>query len=105
LALAPKQSTPVYWAAKAGLRNFSRSLRYQLDNKHIKFIDIVPALVDTEMTRDNNTLHKTTPQRLLSDSLRAIKNGKETVFIEKARLFYFLPRLWPNFAYRLLKNA
>jgi len=105
LAIAPKQSTPAYCAAKAGFRNFTRVLRYQLLEKHIKVIDIVPALVETAMTQHNKAKNKMSPQQLVTRSIRAMAKGEETIYIEKARLLYFIFRLWPRLAYRLLQNA
>jgi uncharacterized oxidoreductase len=53
LALAPKQSAPVYCAAKAGLRSFTKSLRYQERARapHVRVVEVLPPLVDTDMTR------------------------------------------------------
>jgi len=105
LAIAPKQSTPAYSAAKAGLRNFSRCLRYQLKEKKIKVSDVVPALVETEMTQHTSSEHKISPKRLVEESIRKINRGQNTIYIERASLLYFLFRLSPTLAYRLLKNS
>lgn len=53
LALAPKQSSPVYCGTKAGLRNFTKALRYQAQARapHVKIVEALPPLVDTDMTR------------------------------------------------------
>ena len=53
LALAPKRSSPVYCANKAGLRSFAKSLRAQLRNAqwNIEVTEALPPLVDTDMTR------------------------------------------------------
>ncbi|MCM2388319.1 SDR family NAD(P)-dependent oxidoreductase [Streptomyces albipurpureus] len=48
LAVIPKPSAPVYCAAKAGVRTFTRALRYQCDDAapHIRVIDAILPLVD-----------------------------------------------------------
>lgn len=53
LALAPKKSSPVYCATKAGVRSFTRALRYQCEDKlpHVRVVEALPPLVDTDMTR------------------------------------------------------
>lgn len=103
LAFAPKQSTPVYGAAKAGLRNFSLALRYQLEQRQISVIDIVPALVETEMSAQQNRSAKISPQYLVEASLKYIERGRNTIYIEKARWLYWLYRLCPRLARRVLK--
>lgn len=51
LGFVPKESAPIYCASKAGFHIFSKSLRYQLEKTDIKLFDIIPPLVDTEMTK------------------------------------------------------
>ena len=51
LALVPKQSAPIYCATKAAMHNFTKALRYQLEHTPVKVFEIIPALVDTEMTK------------------------------------------------------
>lgn len=104
LAFAPKQSTPAYSAAKAGLRNFSQTLRYQLKKRCINVVDIVPALVQTNMTTQQR-IAKISPQYLVEKSLKSIARGKNTIYIEKARWLYCLYRLCPSLAWRILQHG
>lgn len=105
LAFAPKPSTPGYCAAKAGLRSFSRSLRHQLSTQNIRVIEIIPALVETKMTQNNHSHGKISPQRLVKDTVKAIRKGKNTVYIEKARWLYLIYRIWPRLAFRIMQHA
>jgi uncharacterized oxidoreductase len=50
LAIAPRAGSPVYCAAKAGLRSFTQSLRYNLKNSRVRVIEALPPVVDTAMT-------------------------------------------------------
>lgn len=50
LVIQPKSDAPIYCGAKAFVRLFTKSLRYQLENTSIKVFDIVPPLVETDMT-------------------------------------------------------
>ncbi|UOP01266.1 SDR family NAD(P)-dependent oxidoreductase [Kingella potus] len=79
LALAPKKSAPVYCAAKAGLHNFTRALRYQTETAapHVKIQEIVPPLVATRMT-DGRGSGKITPEEAAAAIIRAIENGTAT---------------------------
>ena len=50
LGIVPRAMYPVYCATKAGMRSFTRSLRFQLKDTGIKVFEIIPPLVhDTEL--------------------------------------------------------
>ena len=81
LALAPKRSSPVYCANKAGLRSFAKSLRAQL--RHAKWpigvTEALPPLVDTDMTRGRGR-GKISPQAAASQIVRGIESGKSEIY-------------------------
>jgi len=104
LAIVPKKSAPVYCAAKAGLHNFTRTLRYQLRHSPIRVFEILLALVDTAMTAERPAKGKISPQQLVHDALRGIARNRETIPIERTRLLLALHRLWPTLAYRILQD-
>jgi uncharacterized oxidoreductase len=54
LAIAPAATTPVYCATKAGLHSFTRALRAQLAGSKIHVLEVLPPVVETRMTEDNN---------------------------------------------------
>ncbi|MBS9340874.1 SDR family oxidoreductase [Neisseria elongata] len=105
LALAPKKSAPVYCAAKAGLHNFTRALRYQTEAAapHIRVQEIVPPLVDTRMTAGRGS-GKLSPEAVADAVVRAIESGRAETCIGKIRLLKWLLRLAPSAAYRILRN-
>ena len=105
LALAPKKSTPVYCAAKAGLHNFTRALRYQTEAAapHIRLQEIVPPLVDTRMTAGRGS-GKLSPEAVADAVVRAIESGRAETCIGKIHLLKWLLRLAPSAAYRILRN-
>ena len=105
LALAPKKSTPVYCAAKAGLHNFTRALRYQTEAAapHIRVQEIVPPLVDTRMTAGRGS-GKLSPEAVADAVVRAIESGRAETCIGKIHLLKWLLRLAPSAAYRILRN-
>ena len=106
LALAPKKSAPVYCASKAGLRNFTRALRYQTEAAapHIQVQEIIPPLVATRMTAGRGT-GKMTPEAVATAIIRAIERGDSEHYIGKTRLLKWLLRLAPGVAYRILKDG
>ena len=105
LALAPKKSAPVYCATKAGLRNFTRALRYQIDATapNIYVQEIMPPLVDTRMTAGRGR-GKLRPAEVADAIVRAIESGRAETYIGKTRLLKWLLRLAPFAAYRILRN-
>lgn len=104
LALVPKQSAPVYCATKAAMRSFTKALRYQLASTSVRVFEIVPALVDTEMTKGRGK-GKITPEALATAALRGIEADTYEIRIEKTKLLFALHRLLPSVAERIIKDG
>jgi uncharacterized oxidoreductase len=105
LAMAPKRSSPFYGATKAGLRTFTKSLRYQLerDYPHIEVIEAQPPLVDTEMTRGRGR-GKISPEQAAAGILKGIVRGQREIHVGKAKLMYVLCRWMPSVAENITKR-
>lgn len=104
LAVVPKQSAPIYCATKAAMRSFTKALRYQLENTAVQVFEIVPALVDTEMTKGRGK-GKITPEALAEEALRGIESNKHEIRIEKTKLLFALHRLLPTVAERIIRGG
>ena len=104
LALAPKQSAPVYCATKAALHTFTKALRYQLEHTPIKVFEIIPALVDTDMTTGRGT-GKISPEALAEEALRGLESEKYEIRIGKTKLLFALHRFLPSVAERMIRNG
>jgi short-subunit dehydrogenase involved in D-alanine esterification of teichoic acids len=104
LAIAPKKCAAVYCATKSAMRSFTQALRYQLEDSSVSVFELIPSLVDTNMTRGRGD-SKITPHTLASQALKAIASDKHEILIEKTKILYLLYRLMPFVAYRLLKNS
>lgn len=104
LARVPKQSAPVYCATKAGLSGFSKALRYQLEGTPVKVFEIIPALVDTAMTRGRGR-GKISPEALVAEAMRSIGRDRYEIRIGKTKLLYALHRLYPALAERIIRNG
>ena len=104
LALVPKQSAPVYCATKAAMHNFTKALRYQLERTPIKVFEIIPPLVDTEMTKGRGK-GKMTPEALATEALRGIESNKYEIQIGKTKILFALNRLLPSVAKRIIRNG
>ena len=106
LAIAPKKTAPVYCATKAGLRIFSRALRYRCEEAapNVSVMDAVMPLVDTGMTRGRGK-----GKIQAADAARAViaglSAGRSEVWVGKARLLKWISRIAPSLAYRLLREG
>ncbi|MCR9136397.1 MAG: SDR family NAD(P)-dependent oxidoreductase [Alphaproteobacteria bacterium] len=104
LAIAPKRSAPVYCATKAGLRSFTRAMRYQCAERapHIHVMEAVMALVDTDMTRGRGS-GKISPLRAAREIVAGIERGRDEVWVAKAALLPLLHRFSPSLVAHILK--
>lgn len=106
LALAPKRSAPVYCATKAGVRAFTRALRYQCQvaAPHVQVTDAVLPLVDTDMTRGRGR-GKMSAADAADAVLRGVHHGTEEVAVGKVKLLRSLMRVSPRLGYRVLRDG
>ena len=102
LGLVPKMQAPVYCGTKAGIHIFSKSLRYQLNK--IKVFEIIPPLVDTEMTKGRGK-GKILPNQLADEFIKAFRNNKYEVSIGKIKLLKIINRISPALAERIMKGG
>ncbi|MEV6925633.1 SDR family NAD(P)-dependent oxidoreductase [Dactylosporangium sp. NPDC051485] len=106
LAVTPKRSAPVYCATKAGVRVFTRALRYQCQDAapHVRVIDVVLPIVDTDMTRGRGR-GKISAADAAAAVLTGIRCGSTEIYVGKAKLLPAVMRLSPALGYRILRNS
>lgn len=106
LGFVPKESAPVYCATKAAVHIFTKSLRWQLQSAgtRIGVFEIVPPLVDTEMTRGRGT-GKLTPLQLAQESMAAMEADTSEIRAGKTKLLIAMNRLAPSVAERIVRRA
>ena len=106
LALAPKRSSPVYCATKAGVRSYTRALRYQCEQAmpNVRILEALPPLVDTDMTRGRGS-GKISPQQCAEDIIRGLKTGAAEIYVGKSKLLRAIMRLSPALGYRVMRAA
>jgi uncharacterized oxidoreductase len=105
LALAPKRSSPVYCANKAGLRSFAKSLRAQLRHAQwpIAVTEALPPLVDTDMTRGRGR-GKISAQSAAGQIVRGIAAGKPEIYVGASALLRVISRISPALAEAIMIN-
>tara|TARA_R110000868_G_scaffold124399_5_gene328905 strand:- start:3711 stop:4445 length:735 start_codon:yes stop_codon:yes gene_type:complete len=104
LGVVPKAASPVYCAAKAAVRSFTKTMRYQCedDETGVRMVDAVMTLVDTGMTKGRGR-GKTSPEKAAAAVLRGIAAERDEIWIGKTKLLRVLNRLSPRFAERLMR--
>ena len=85
LALSPKASSPVYCATKAGLRSFTRALRWQLQDHGVRVIEVLPPLVATAMTEGRGR-KKMTPEDAAAEIVAGLRAGRDEIYVGKSKL-------------------
>jgi uncharacterized oxidoreductase len=105
LGVAPKTDAPVYCAAKAGLRSFTRTLRYQVEDAGLPITvseAVLPA-VDTTLSRGDSA-GKMTPEDCARAILAGTAAGQPEIWIGKARTLRWVMRLSPSLAHRIMRR-
>ncbi len=103
LALSPKASAPVYCATKAGLRAFTRGLRWQLRDTNVRVVEVLPPLVDTAMTAGRGR-GKLEPRHVAQDTVRALRGRAAEVWVGKSKLLRAIHGLSPRLAWRITRD-
>lgn len=106
LAIAPKQSSPIYCANKAGLRTFCKSFNGQiaLHNSQVNVCEAVMPLVDTEMTQGRGK-GKISAQQAAQEIFVGAAKGKKEIHIGKMRMVMIARSLFPNFIENIMHKS
>lgn len=103
LSMVPALEEPTYAAAKAALSFYTRTLRKNLEllNSNVKVFELLPPVVDTEMTAKRSG-KKMTPQKLVQALVLGIKKDQFTIRAGDAKLLYLVSRFFPQLAFNLV---
>lgn len=106
LALVPKQSAPIYCATKAAVHMFTKSLRWQLEASapSVRVFEVLPPLVDTEMTRGRGK-RKMSPKQVADRVIRGIERDTQEIRVGAVKALVWINRLQPWLAERILRGA
>jgi len=105
LALAPKRSSPVYCATKAGLRSFTKALRAQMQAADwpIKVVEALPPLVDTDMTAGRGS-RKLSATETANQILSGLENNKTEIYVGASALLKLIMRMSPALGEKIMIN-
>ena len=105
LAFAPKEASPAYCAAKAGLHSFTRTLRYQCQRRapHIQVSEAILPMVATDMTAGRGR-GKISAQEAACSICDGIAAGKAEIWVGQAKMLRILRHIAPPAANRILRG-
>lgn len=105
LALVPKSSAPVYCATKAGVRSFTKALRYQCERSapHVAVVEALPPMVDTAMTHGRGR-GKISARQAAAEIVRGVEAGRREVYVGKSKLLRAIHRLAPSAAEAVMRD-
>ena len=111
IALAPFPVSPVYGAAKSGLRSYTKSLRVQLGKTTIKVFELIaPAsatpLGDTFSGMDGyNEKILMDPDKLIGVAIKGLENNTLEIYPGMAKMLHILSRVAPGFLLKQMAKA
>lgn len=112
IAFVPFPSSPVYSAAKAGLRAYTRALRIQLKNSSVKVVEIAPPATDTGLfhgalpiQNDPKGLQPMPLAKLADQAITDLLAGSTEIVPGLSRILKVMSRVAPEFGLRQLAKA
>ncbi|MDN3583608.1 SDR family oxidoreductase [Mucilaginibacter flavus] len=103
LALVPFPVSPVYGAAKSGLRSYTKSLRVQLKNTNIKVFDLVAPAAKTPLNDKFSQVNGFDPKammdpvKLIEGAIKGLQADKYEILPGLAKVIKIMSRLAPEF--------
>lgn len=105
LAIAPIANAATYCATKAGLRQFTKALRYQVQDAGADILvsEAIMTLVDTTLSQ-GDPAGKLSPDGAAAEVIAGLEAGQEEIWVEKTRLLRRVWRVSPGLAERIVRG-
>jgi len=104
MGFAPKRTSAVYSATKAGLHLFSEALRAQLQGSTVRVVEAVMPMVDTAMSQASS-VGKISPAQAAREVITGMNKGHSVVWVGKTRAIPVLRRLAPSVLARVIQRG
>lgn len=101
--IVPGSILSVYSATKAGLHSYSETLRFNLSEDGIKVFEILPPMVDTDMTKDLDG-KKISPEKVAESLLKGMRKGKEQIYPGDSFILSVVNKISSNKAQSFLRG-
>lgn len=105
LSIVPSVLEATYSASKMALAFYTKSLRSHLQavQSSVKVFELLPPLVDTDMVADRPD-KKISPEKLVNALIKGLQNDTYTIRVGDTKALYFLNRLLPETAYKMVNT-
>jgi uncharacterized oxidoreductase len=95
----PSVQSSAYSVSKIGLRTITQSLRFQLDQKMIRVVEVIPPAVDTQMNKGKDVSLMTT--KLFAEKVfKGLINDDDEIIVGVSILAKLLSRVAPKFGFK-----
>jgi uncharacterized oxidoreductase len=81
VVFAPGASLPTYAASKAALHSYTRSLGYALKDTGVKVFELMPPLVDTELSKEIGGHNGIPPLQVAEELLAGLTNDVAEIHV------------------------
>lgn len=109
LALTPYPLAPVYGATKAGLRSYTKALRVQLQNTHVRVFELVAPGAKTplndQFAGDVAEKDLMAPAKLIAQAIKGMQSDTWEVYPGMATALRYLSRLAPGLLLKQLSKG
>jgi uncharacterized oxidoreductase len=90
VVFAPGASLPTYAASKAALHSYTRSLGYALKDTGVKVFELMPPLVDTELSKEIGGHNGIPPSQVAQELLDGLTNDVAEIHVGQTADMYKL---------------
>jgi uncharacterized oxidoreductase len=90
VVFAPGASLPTYAASKAALHSYTRSLGYALKDTGVKVFELMPPLVDTELSKEIGGHNGIPPSQVANELLDGLTNNIAEIHVGQTADMYKL---------------
>ncbi|MCB0724565.1 MAG: SDR family NAD(P)-dependent oxidoreductase [Ignavibacteriae bacterium] len=104
LAVTPKENAIVYSATKSAFKSFTIGLRYQLEEEKARVVEIIPPVVDTNMTSGRDT-DKMPAEEMAELITKELWSGKDIITVSKIKKMNFLYRFFPGLISKIIRKS
>jgi uncharacterized oxidoreductase len=104
LVYAPRAVYPIYNSTKAALHTFTQVLRHQLKKEKTRIIEVMMPVVDTPWHKGEVPSIAISPEKAVTEMILKIENGGQEIRVGAVSKLYFLFRISPRLAFRVINN-
>jgi len=102
VAFAPGITLPTYAASKAALHSYTQSLRVTLEDSNIKVFELMPPLVNTELSKDIGGVNGIPPLQVAEEFIHAWEKDEYEIHVGGTAQVYKLFLSSPEAAVKMM---